>query len=469
MAQENTILTHITAENAGFKAKMAESTAVAKQFGATLTESFSKARNMLAGGLVGSALLSELKESYESIDRIGTSAGKLGISTDGFQMLAYAAKRSDVEIGALENSIKKLRINLSRQGSTDALAALGLNRDSLNKMGTEQAFEVVIDKLKELDDASKIDIGTKLFGKNFQEILLLVNNDIKTLKQNFNELGGAVDLTGFDEIDRKVNDLDTKLTQMKQKFFMLFGGPLVEAASAGLDATQYAAKSVSGALDLKKAFSFSGGKAQDGNIFGLERLQKGDARLSGGLAGADASSAIRQASDGLFKLVDASSALDGAFKTATASLASVDLKELLGLGGQSGKDYLSSILTPVQEIVDKDFTEIATSIRDSIQRGVPTNSVSVQSGLASLKDIARSYNGVGDGQSNSGMLNAVDELTKKINATIVKPQQVEITLTYDQNGIIKAFAGSSDAARIVGNVVQQIAQKEAATTMATGG
>ena len=472
MAQTSELLTLITADNSQFREKIAESAAAAKEFGNTLTESFEKAKGLLAGGIIGGEVIAQLKEGYESIDNMVASANKLGISTDGFQLLEYAAKRTNVEMGSLETSIAKMRLSLSREGSDKPLAALGLDRDSLNKMGTEQAFEEVISKLKTLDSAAQIDIGTKLFGRGFQQILNIVNGNMKEFNDNFKALGGAVPVDGFEDADKKIKDLDQSLLQLQRTMFLTFGAPAI----AGLSAfTNFIHESSNGLGNMMTKLDNHIQGAYDPNAVRQNAPRPTDPLLAGianatfggqkqnqdkfhtdSLSEQASVSGVSQASASMFKLVDASSAVSGAFHAAAAKFAEVDLKKFLGLDGQSGKEYLSSILKPVEQVKDKDFTDIANEIRNNVQMGIPNNSVSTQSDLAQLKAIANSYNGGEAGTSNSGMQNAVQELTKLVNATIVKPQTVTVELKYDQNGIIKAFASSSGAMKVVGNAVESL-------------
>lgn len=473
MAQTSELKTIITADNSQFNAKIKESAIAAKEFGSSLTESFEKAKGLFIGGILGREALLQLREGYESIDRMVASSEKLGISSNSFQALQYAAKRTNVEMGDLDNSIKKLRLSLSRSGSEDALSSLGLSRNSLNAMGTSQAFETVITSLGKLSESAQVDIGTKLFGRNFQQILNLVHGNLQQLKQDFTDLGGPVDFSGFEEADRRVKDLDIKMEQLKQKAFLLFGAPAVGIASGVLNTASDASSIFGNVLNLNKAFSLpssSGGStSQTGNWLGLDKLPESFLKNSSNLARGDAGTSAGQAGAQVLKLADASSAAAEALKSLKQQSASMNLKDFLGLGGQGGKEYLSSILKPVTEIQDQTFTDLANEIRNNVQNGIPNNSVSTQSDLAQLKAIANSYNGIGDGQSNSGMQNSVSELTKLVNKTVDQQQKVVIELKYDQDGIVTAVINSSTFGQVAGDIVQSVAAKEAASTIASRG
>jgi hypothetical protein len=469
MTQENVLLTRIVADNAQFKARLDDAVSAARSFGNKVSESFSKAGGILAGVAIGKETLSTFKDGYDSIDKLTASAERLGISSKNFQYLEFAAKRSDVEMGSLEATIKKLRISLSDTSKSPLFSQLGLDQAKLKLMDTSEALSLIYDSMKNLDEYSRVNIGTKLFGKNFQDTISLARQGMKGFREDLNKLGGPVDTSGFDAVDKRVDELTTKYENFKRRLFLNYGAPLVDTANTALDVL-------------------------DGDYgYNKDHLAQVSSMRIGGEVGKDlpdASTSVFNSQHSLGDMPDVagwmgklgvamqslSSNLDetgGAASVAAAALREMGngevLNKTLGIGGQSGQEYLNSILTPQKEITDKNFTEIANEIKSLMAEGATLNGVQIQSDLASLKSIAHSYDGLQNGDSNAGMIRAYELLQKQITDAAGARGSNELKITVDEGGMMRVFASSSGAMKIVGDVVQNIAQKEASSTMASGG
>jgi len=469
MTQENILLTKIVADNAQFKAKISDSISAAKEFGEKVSKAFEKVKGILAGGLIGREVISTLKDGYESLDRMTASAERLGISADNFQYLEFAAKRSDVEIGSLENSIKKLRVSLADPGKANLFGQLGLSQAKLRLMDTGDALTAVYDQMKKLDEYKMIDIGTKMMGRNFQDTIALARQGVTGFKDELNSIGGPVDTSGFDALDKRVDQLSTKYDNLKKKAFLNFGGPLITAADLAMDAAGATASPIKSTGNAINSVVNAGSpRLMSAMMQGLTPMTSN--QMTSGNAGQDASKAIAAASSAMFKLTDASNTASAALSGIKNTTATAKLKEDLGAGGMGGREYLSSILSPLTEVQDEQFNSLVKEIRSDLMDGVKTNSALIQSKLASLNTISQQYTGVGDGSTtNQGMLAAYELLKNDINGIKNDPGKVVVELKYDQDGIIKAFATSSGAMSIMDNAVRQATQKEAAKTMATGG
>jgi len=147
------------------------------------------------------------------------------------------------------------------------------------------------------------------------------------------------------------------------------------------------------------------------------------------------------------------------------------LKDTLGLTGPDGKAYLDTILKPTTQIKDDQFTEIANRIKEYVSEGRDLTGGGIAHDIQYLKEIAHGYDNKHEGESNSGMIQAAAILEQQYKAATKGTDQkpAELKIICDEGGMIKVFAGSSGARKIVGNVFSDIARQEASSTMATGG
>lgn len=463
----STLNTDITANNEQFKKTVNDTKKVAK----SLNEQLYKDLKALG---IGATITKVFKDGYEGLDRMTASAEKLGISAQSFQFLEYAAKRSDISIDSLEMSLRKLRLSLSKAApKNDPLAALGLSRSDLQSMNIDSAFEKVIGALQKIDQAQQIDLGTKLFGKNFQDLMELAHGDLSQLKKEFDAVGGAIDVSGYAALDKQVDDLTQSYLQLSRQFFLTFGPPVfatINAFSSAMKGISVVSNGIGeGATATRNLVA--GQYNPNDMMFGLNdpvfMRQRRNAVAPPLATNSSAGASAAAAGTSILKLADAATVATAAFKNLGAKL---NLKDFLGLTPQSGQDYLSSILTPITQVQDEYFTKAANNIRDYVASGADLQGVKVQSSLAFARSIANSYNNPGEGLTNSGMMNAITELTNLVNKAEPKMNKdVTIKLDYDQNGIIKAVIGSDQFGNISGQIVRSITSKEAASTIATGG
>jgi len=462
MAQTNEIRTIITADNKQFKAGIKESTALVKDFGNKATQSFNILGKALTAAFAGGQVISYLKKGYESLDRMTASADRLGIASENFQLLEYAARRSDVEIGTLEGTLKKFRQSVANGGNFKLFSNLGLDQTKLQLMDTGDAFQLFISKIKTLSTSQQIDLAKQLGIRGFQDIISLVNSDMDAFNKKFKELGGAVNVDGFDEIDRAMDDLETRLVRYQRQFLVTFGTPAVKVLDA-----------------LSKEMSVAFGSAPSSSKNNLNFKGEGITHFVGnvptlpdmsgifGKKGVDnqassaSSNAANAASSSILKLSNAS-------ETASAALGKfkeLDLKEALGLGGISGQSYLAGILKPQEQITDQRFNDLANQLQQNVANGGSGFGMNNETILASMKAIAREYNGGSDGmKTNQGMKEAISLLEEKLKAAQPKDQKVVVELKYDQNGIIKAVVESASVMKVAGEVVEKLASQEAQST-----
>jgi hypothetical protein len=444
------------------------------------------------------------KDGYESLDRLTASAERLGISSEGFQFLEFAAKRSDVEIGNLESSIKRLKLTIAQAsrgdaGQKDALKSLGLDLSKIDTQEIENTVKEIFTKLRALSATNEdIGIGTIIFGKNYQSIRQLVLSDLDEFSRKFKALGGAIDTSGFEDIDSKMVELNTRLEQTKMQALLIFGDPLLRAVNVFFDLIERRRRDLTDTFEdiantsntvdstLNSGLNLPGriigsiaapgelnlGRPMTSDDFGkmaFQRLVSVVEKATINIAGMSvAATGANKASEGLLafegRTVTAASAIDS-FRNKMEGL---NFNKLLGIGNESGQDYINSALGNVEQVRDPRFDDLLNDLRLNRLEGRGFGRNNDETIIKHLAEIANRTT-VGPGQSKSGMIQAVELLKQQLKAATPQPQKVVIELKYEKDGIIKAFIGSSQFANVAGNVVMELAAKEAQSTIASGG
>lgn len=495
MAQTSELKTIITAENKQFLQSIGQASLAAKEFGTGVAASFSKLKGfgtLLAAG-AGSALISN---GLNSIDKLAASADKLGISAESFQFLEFAAKRADMEVGDLELSMRKLNLSISRSNTTEfanAFKRLGLDADKLKSMKIDQAFYSVISALQKLSKSDQIDIGTKLFGKNFQNMSELTQSNINKLLETFKKAGGAVNIEGFEKIDEKIDVISTKWTRFKRNFTLNFVGPTLDYFDKLADKidrmesprTLAKAQNAGGsALDntFNRAFASNSFKGPDlpSNILGplgtlTDKLIKFVDPYGSG-ASDTAGNAASKVSKQLVDMGHSADIAASALKGVGQGDASTKLKKLLGIDQSSGEDYLKGVLPDLKQVSDPYFNSLLKDFQNNISSGTGNgtgaggfSSLNNEAILSSLKQRVDEIL-PNEGESKSGMINAVNALTETYRkAQSTQPQKVVVEIKADKDGILKAVAYSQTVQTILNNTVKALTSSEAQATTASGG
>lgn len=117
-------------------------------------------------------------------DRIDKASQALGLSRKAYQEWEYILSQSGATIDSLGTSMKTLT-NAIVDGSEDtnsALSTIGLAVSDLEGLSQEQAFEKVVRAFQRLPaGVQKSSAAVKLFGRNGQELLPLLNSDIYSI------------------------------------------------------------------------------------------------------------------------------------------------------------------------------------------------------------------------------------------------------------------------------------------------
>jgi hypothetical protein len=164
--------------------------------------SVNKATGGLFGSLIGAASVAGAVRAVTSLvgkmDEIAKAAGKMRVTTDEYQAMAFAANRAGVDVDVLGKATQQLTERLGdamvKGGeSARAFKLLGLNLDALAKMTAYERLNAVADALKNVkDEALKASIMKDVLGKASREIGPLLN-DLSALDAEFKEMGATIE------------------------------------------------------------------------------------------------------------------------------------------------------------------------------------------------------------------------------------------------------------------------------------
>lgn len=185
MAKLGQLVIELAANSARLQSDMGKAIGIAEKAASRIKTAFKFA----GGGLIGAALANTVKQSIEFGDAISKAASKAGIGARAMSELAYAAKLADVDVTALSTAIKKMQVSLSEAGTgakgpTQALAALGLTIQDLQKRKPDTQFDLLAQRISELKDpADRARAATELFGKAGADLLPLFEQGATGIRQ----------------------------------------------------------------------------------------------------------------------------------------------------------------------------------------------------------------------------------------------------------------------------------------------
>jgi hypothetical protein len=140
------------------------------------------ASSLVAGLSVG-ALVHFIDKQIEAADQAGKTAQKIGLSTEAFTALAYAAKLADVAQDELVIGLKTLAQQVVNAARGSAEAALGFSQFGIGvKNGAgglrtlQELLPEIADKFAEMPDGiQKTDLAVQFFGRSGIALIPLLN------------------------------------------------------------------------------------------------------------------------------------------------------------------------------------------------------------------------------------------------------------------------------------------------------
>lgn len=133
---------------------------------------FKKALGVLGGALAIGKITSDFNKTIGYMDDMSDAADRVGISSEAFSKLAYAAKATEVPLGTLEVSLRKMQLALveasgnASSKAAQALKFIGLEAGKLRDVGADEALAMIADGLNKVPDpANKAAAAQAIFGR----------------------------------------------------------------------------------------------------------------------------------------------------------------------------------------------------------------------------------------------------------------------------------------------------------------
>lgn len=142
---------------------------------------------MLGVGLGFTALIAGAKRLIDTMDGIGKAAGNLGIATEEYQKLSYAARRTNTPMQMVEMAMMKARkmsgdLAVGNAEAAKTFGKLGLRLQDLQGLKTDELFGRIATALNYVKDPlERSAIQAKLFGESGEKL----NNFLR----DYNALG----------------------------------------------------------------------------------------------------------------------------------------------------------------------------------------------------------------------------------------------------------------------------------------
>ena len=171
-------------------------------------------------GIGGFGLL--VKSSLQSIDTLGKTASKLGVTTKELGALRFAAEISGVEIRTVDMATQRFTRRLAEAANgtgeaKDALKELNINASEISKLPLQDQMLKLSDAFSKVESSSeKVRLAFKLFdseGVAFVNILKLGSDELSKLFKEADDLGILLSGSAVQGVE-KANDAILKLSKL---------------------------------------------------------------------------------------------------------------------------------------------------------------------------------------------------------------------------------------------------------------
>lgn len=189
----------------------------------------------LIAALGAAAVLGRLRSTVSTLDDIGKTADRIGLTTDALQELRVVAESAGVEQSALDTAMEKFSKGLGEAtlGLGQArigFAALNLDAAELANMPLDQALGRVADEMVKVEQATqKTAIAQQLFGRGGSGMLNLLREGsvgMSEMRANARALGVVID----EDLVRGAEAAQDKLDMMGRVISANLNSALVELA-----------------------------------------------------------------------------------------------------------------------------------------------------------------------------------------------------------------------------------------------
>lgn len=216
----------------------------------------------LLAALGAAAVLGKIKSTISTLDDIGKTADKIGLTTTALQELRTVAESAGVSQGSLDSSMERFnkRLGEASMGGGAAnkmLKAMGLEAANLMTIPLDEALGVVADKIAGIvSPAERAAAAAALFGREGVAMVTLMREGsagMEKMRQEARDLGIILD----ESLIRGAEDAQTKLDLMSRVISAQLNAALIDLAPllvAGAVAIADVARAVNASIDAIQGF-----------------------------------------------------------------------------------------------------------------------------------------------------------------------------------------------------------------------
>ena len=210
----------ITTDTSQFKKGLDTASSSLGSFQSTLM----KAAGAFAVFETGRAIIDKVASSIRGIADTADIAGRIGLTSEAFNKLSYAAKLSGIDQDALATSLEQMQKRLGEVAITgegpaaQALMRFGLSARNLATMGADKSLEVLLGVLRGIQNpAERSAIAMELFGKSGAKMISLASAGAGALREMGDEAGkvgfalNAIDSAKVEEADDAMDKFNMAL------------------------------------------------------------------------------------------------------------------------------------------------------------------------------------------------------------------------------------------------------------------
>ena len=205
-----------------------------------------------AAAAAGGALVALTKSGLATVDALGKSADKLGITTQAYASLSHAANLAGVQQASLESAFKRMARTVSDaseglSASERSLTALGLSSEALLKLSPDKQFAAIADALNGVENATRrAALAQQVFGRSGVDLLNLTKegsagfaafaHEAQVLGLNISRIDAAKVEAANDAVGR----IRTGFSGLGQQLAVQFAPLIEDIAVQFFDATEAA-------------------------------------------------------------------------------------------------------------------------------------------------------------------------------------------------------------------------------------
>lgn len=379
MATVGNLFVNITANTSQFERGLMKTRAMLKSFDASAAtvKLFGFTSAITAAGTALAGLY--LRSQAEAIDRNYKIASSLGVATEAFGGLSYAASLSGVDseqFGAAMQRLARMTGDAANGSKTaiDAFARVGISLSDLKGMAPDQVFMKTADAIKAMESpAEAASAGFGLLGRSgaaMMPFLQTGSESMRALSKEAQDLGAVVDNVGSARVEAMNDSIDrmrailrsaanTVLVEVSPYIRQLgddlvasstatsgFGATIKEVFDAAIPAIAFAADVVRGlgvAWDFLAATAKLGWSLMAEGISGILRVI--DAATFGAAGLSEWADKLHESSESLFAGAGKSW---NEMKTGFRALASNPVADLADRAKKS-QDALDAVVASAQE------------------------------------------------------------------------------------------------------------------------